>query len=82
MVGSTFVITGVIFLIWLSIRLYGFEDGNKAVVTKKDSGPMKELFNTINKFSENIKENVSSIKNVLNSATTSMTSSSSDTLEP
>lgn len=85
LVGSTFLITGLIFVVWLSVRLYGFEDVNKTVVAKKESGPISELFDTFGKFSDNFKEGVASIKNVLSSSTTttsSTTSVTTDILEP
>ncbi len=71
LVGSTFSITAFIFIVWLSVRFYGM-GGVLATSSKKTANitPIKEVVGAFEQFTKSAGEGFNSIKDSLNSATT------------
>ncbi len=69
LVASTFSITALIFVIWISVRFSSLESVGEASVSlvAKEKGPIKEISETATRLWENISKNMEAIKSSGNS---------------
>jgi hypothetical protein len=73
LIGSTFSITALIFIVWISVRFYGMNEplnSNKKASSYAET-PVKEVTSAIGQFADSLGEGVKKVKEAFSAGTVS-----------